>query len=67
MEQRIVPVLSMLIGMATGFVVRDELNMPTYMRIKIATVEHRVLARSKLNKEVLTLLDPNEGRYQLTA
>jgi hypothetical protein len=45
MEKRIVPVLSLALGIITGFAMRDELNMPTYMRIKMATIEHRVLAR----------------------
>jgi hypothetical protein len=52
-----------MLGAFTGFLVRDELNMPTYMRIKMATIEHRMLARQTINRELLTLLDPNEGTY----
>jgi hypothetical protein len=63
MEAKIVPVISLMLGAATGLIIRDELNMPTYMRIKMATIEHRVLARQKIDREILTLLDPNESEY----
>ena len=33
------------LGVSTAFVIRDELTMPTYMRIKIALVEHSILTR----------------------
>ena len=53
------------LGMTTGFILRDELNMPTYMRIKMALVEHRILTRKKLNTDVLTILDPNQDKVRL--
>ena len=57
-----VPVSMFGLGLATGFVLRDELNMPTYMRIKMALVEHSILTRKKLNADVLQVLDPNQGK-----
>lgn len=60
----VVPLGSLILGASTGFVMRDELNMPTYMRIKTATLEHRMLARQKLNVEILNLLDPNEEEHR---
>ena len=53
------------LGLVTGFVLRDELNMPTYMRIKMALVEHSILTRKKLNSDVLSILDPNQGKVRL--
>ena len=60
-----VPVCMFGLGMTTGFILRDELNMPTYMRIKMALVEHRILTRKKLNTDVLTILDPNQDKVRL--
>ena len=48
-----VPLSMFGLGLVTGFVLRDELNMPTYMRIKMALVEHSILTRKKLNADVL--------------
>jgi hypothetical protein len=45
MEAKVIPVFALFLGAATGFVIRDELTMPTYMRLKMATIEHRILAR----------------------
>ena len=39
------PAFSLLLGAVTSFVVRDEMQMPTYMRIKMSTVEHHILSR----------------------
>jgi len=55
----LVPAGMFTLGMASGFLIRDELNMPTYMRIKMALVEHSILTRKKVNSDVLTILDPN--------
>jgi hypothetical protein len=65
-EAKFVPIFSLLVGAATGFVLRDELTMPTYMRIKTATVEHRMLSRTKLDLQILKALDPNEGLHKLS-
>ena len=62
---KIVPVGMFGLGMVTGFVFRDELNMPTYMRIKVALVEHSIITRKKINSDVLTMLDPNQGKLRL--
>ena len=51
-EAKLVPIFSLLLGGATGFILRDELNMPTYMRIKTATIEHRMLSRTKLDIQI---------------
>ena len=63
--RKIVPMGMLGLGIATGFVLRDEINMPTYMRIKMALVEHSILTRKKLNSDVLALLDPNHGKLRL--
>ena len=61
----VVPMGMFGLGLFTGFVLRDELNMPTYMRIKMALVEHSILTRKKLNSDVLSILDPNQGKVRL--
>ena len=62
-EKKVLPFFSFVFGASAGFVMRDELTMPTYMRIKMATIEHRMLSKTKLKMEHLSLLDPNEGQY----
>lgn len=47
------------IGVSTAFVLRDELTMPTYMRIKMALVEHSILTRRQLSTDLLTIVDQN--------
>ena len=61
----LVPLSMFGLGLATGFVMRDELNMPTYMRIKMALVEHSILTRRKLNPDVLQVIDSNQGRLMM--
>ena len=61
----LVPMGMFGLGLITGFVLRDELNMPTFMRIKMALVEHSILTRKKLNSDVLSILDPNQGKVRL--
>ena len=61
----LVPSAMFTLGMATGLALRDELNMPTYMRIKMALVEHSILTRRKIDPEVLQGLDPNQGRLSV--
>ena len=58
-----------LLGGVTGFFVRDEMNMPTYLRIKMATVEHSILTRKKLDADLIAMLDPNfyKNRMQTRA
>lgn len=57
--KHVIPVGMFGLGLVTGFVLRDELNMPTYMRIKMALVEHSILTRRKLSPDVLQMLDEN--------
>lgn len=61
----LVPMSMFSLGMATGLILRDELNMPTYMRIKMALVEHSILTRRKVSSDVLQILDPNQGKVRL--
>ena len=65
-KNAVVPLGMFSLGAATGFVLRDEMTMPTYMRIKMALVENNILTRRKLNADVVQMLDPNLGklRYQ---
>ena len=65
LARTLVPVGMFGLGTATGFVLRDELNMPTYMRIKMALVEHSILTRKKLDFDTLQVLDPNQGKARL--
>ena len=58
-SRTLVPIGMFGIGLATGFVLRDELNMPTYMRIKMALVENSIITRRKVDVDVLQILDPN--------
>ena len=64
-SRTLVPIGMFGIGLATGFVLRDELNMPTYMRIKMALVENSIITRRKVDVDVLQILDPNQGRLML--
>ena len=61
MQKVAVPVSFFGLGLATGFVLRDELTMPTYMRIKMSLVEHSILTRRKLSSDTMRVLDPNQG------
>lgn len=64
-DRFVLPAFSILLGCATSFIVRDEMQMPTYMRIKMSTVEHHILSRRKLNPDLLSIIDPNEGKLEL--
>ena len=57
----IVPGFSLGLGAATGFFLRDELYMPTYLKIKVATMQHRLLTRQPLSSDLLSLIDQNHG------
>jgi hypothetical protein len=52
-------IFSFGLGVSTAFVLRDELTMPTYMRIKMALVEHSILTRRQLSTDLLTIIDQN--------
>ena len=36
------------LGFTTGFLLRDELTMPTYLRIKMSTVEYFIQSRQQM-------------------
>ena len=51
------PASSFTLGAATAFWIRDELNMPIYLKIKVAMIEHRLLTRQKLPQDLLSIVD----------
>jgi hypothetical protein len=53
----VLPLGSLILGAVTGFVIRDELSMPTYMRIKMSTVEYHIMTRKRLSPDLLTIID----------
>ena len=53
------------LGVSTAFIIRDEMTMPTYMRIKMALVEHSILTRRRLSSDLLTIVDQNQGNLAL--
>ena len=59
MSKFVLPVFMGCTGMVTGFVLRDELTMPTYLRIKMSLVEHAILTRRRVSTDTLSVLDPN--------
>ena len=62
---RLLPFCMFGFGLATGFVLRDEMTFPSYMRIKTAVVEHSVLTRRKLDPDLFAIIDPNTGKQLL--
>lgn len=52
------PVLSFTLGTSTGFFLRDEMTMPTYMRIKVAMMEYYFLSRMKVDPRIIDIIDP---------
>ena len=57
----LVPVFSFTLGSVSAFFFRDELNMPTYLKIKMALVEHRLITRRPLSADLLALVDHKHG------
>lgn len=51
------PLISLLLGGVTGFYYRDELFLPTNMRLKVAVLEYHMLTRQKINMDLLDVLD----------
>ena len=64
-NSRLLPICMFGFGIATGFVLRDEMTYPSYMRIKTAVVEHSILTRRKLNPDLIGIIDPNTGKQLL--
>lgn len=53
---------SFVLGSVTGLFFRDEVNFPTYMRIKVAILEYNLLTRQRLNTDLLDIVDPSSSR-----
>ena len=60
------PLISLILGGITGFYYRDELFLPTNMRLKVALLEYTMLTRQRLNMDLVDILDPGNAR-QLSA
>lgn len=60
------PVGSLLLGGVTGFYYRDELFLPTNMRIKVAVLEYHLLSRQKLDTDLIDIVDPNSAKLLST-
>ena len=59
--------VSLTLGGLTGFFIRDEMYMPTYLKIKMATMQHRKIVRQSLSSDLLSLIDEHHGeeRYAI--
>ena len=60
-----IPIQSFTLGAVTGLWFRDELNMPIYLKIKVALIEHRILSRQKLTSDLLSVVDAEHGKEKL--
>jgi hypothetical protein len=49
----------------TAFMVRDEMNMPVYLKIKMALIEHRLITRRPLSADLLSMIDQKHGEDRL--
>ena len=56
------PIVSLLLGVSTGFYYRDELFLPTNMRLKVAVLEYHMLTRQKINMDLLDVLDSSSAK-----
>jgi hypothetical protein len=54
---KLTPIISLMLGGVTGFYYRDELFLPTNMRLKVAVLEYHMLTRQKINMDLLDVLD----------
>ena len=59
---KLTPVLSFILGASTGFYYRDELFLPTNMRLKVAVLEYHMLTRQKINMDLLDVLDSSNAQ-----
>ena len=41
--------------------IRDEMNMPVYLKIKMALIEHRLITRRPLSADLLSMIDHKHG------
>ena len=59
------PIISFTLGATTAFFVRDEMNFPTYLRIKQAYLTHMERTMQEPSEIVLRIIDPlAQVRYQ---
>ena len=52
-------VVSFFLWMSSAFFLRDELNFPTYLKIKQAYLVHRARMMEEPNHDILKIIDPN--------
>ena len=52
-------VTAFCLGMSSAFFLRDELNFPTYLKIKQAYLIHRARMMEEPNQDILKIIDPN--------
>jgi hypothetical protein len=62
MTNLVTPCLSLILGAVSGFYYRDELFMPTNMRIKVALLEYHMLTRQKLDMDLVDIIDPGNQK-----
>jgi hypothetical protein len=53
---------SFVLGTISGLLLRDEVNFPTNMRIKVAILEHHMLIREKVNTDLIDIVDSNTSK-----
>lgn len=58
MKSAITPLTSITLGTITGFAYRDELFLPTHMRLKMSLIEYHLLTRQKMNMDILDVIEP---------
>ncbi len=56
------PSFSMILGAVTGLYYRDELFLPTNMRLKVAVLEYNLLTRQRVNMDLMDIMDPQNAR-----
>ena len=56
------PIASLVLGASTGFYYRDELFLPTNMRLKVAVLEYHMLTRHKINMDLIEVLDSTSAQ-----
>ena len=53
------PFASFTLGFTTAFILRDQANLPNFMRIKLALLEYYMHTNQRGNIDVLDGLDPD--------
>ena len=53
------------IGALTGFILRDEYNMPTNQRILVALQEKAKVTREKIDIDLVEIIDPSLAQQNI--